>query len=214
MPAAGRQRTTVRQILGNEAVALLLAWLVLVATFAIWSPYFWGIQNSMNIGRAVAVTLIVACGTTIALVAGLIDLSIASVMNLTAVVVGSASGAGMPMGVAILVGLAAGTSVGLVNGVVITVFRINPIIVTLATAGIVQGAAYIVTNGQAKPISSKTLDVLGTSNILGVPISIVMCVVVAAFTLVVLRATVFGRMVYMIGGNPVAASLAGINIDR
>ncbi len=118
------------------------------------------------------------------------------------------------MGVAILIGIASGTCVGLVNGLVITRLRINPIIVTLATAGIVQGVAYIVTSGEAKPISSGTLNFLGTSNILGVPVSIVMCVVVAIITFFVLRKTIFGRLVYMIGGNPVASALAGINIDR
>ena len=207
-------RATARRILGNEAVALLLAWLLLSLVFAIWSPYFLNVQNGLNIGRSVAVTLIVACGTTVALVAGLIDLSIASVMNLTAVVIGSVHGAGLPMGVAILVGIASGTFVGLVNGLVITRLRINPIIVTLATAGIVQGAAYIATSGEAKPISSSTLNYIGTSSILGVPVSIVMCAVAAIITFLVLRKTIFGRMVYMIGGNPVASSLAGINIDR
>jgi ribose transport system permease protein len=207
-------RATVRRILRNEAVALLLAWLVLSGVFSVWSPYFLNVSNSLNIGRSVAVTLIVASGTTIALVGGLIDLSIASVMNLTAVVIGSVSSAGLPMGVAILVGIASGTSVGLVNGLVITKLRINPIIVTLATAGIVQGVAYIVTSGEAQPITSSTLNFLGTSNILGVPASIVMSVAVAVITFFVLRKTIFGRMVYMVGGNPVASSLAGINIDR
>lgn len=207
-------RVTARRILRNEAVALLLAWIVLSAVFAIWSPYFLNVSNALNIGRSVAVTLIVASGTTIALVGGLIDLSIASVMNLTAVVIGSVSAAGLPMGVAILVGIASGTSVGLVNGLVITRLRINPIIVTLATAGIVQGVAYIVTSGEAKPITSNVLNFLGTSAVLGVPVSIVMAAAVAIITFFVLRKTIFGRTVYMIGGNPVASSLAGINIDR
>jgi len=207
-------RATARRILGQEAVALLLAWVVLCAVFTVWSPYFLNVQNALNIGRSVAVTLVVASGTTIALVGGLIDLSIASVMNLTAVVIGTVSAAGLPMGVAIVVGIACGTSVGLVNGLVITKLRINPIIVTLATAGIVQGIAYIVTSGEATPISSSTLNFLGTSNILGVPVSIVMALAVAVITFFVLRKTIFGRTVYMVGGNPVASSLAGINIDR
>lgn len=213
-PVPASLRTTVRRMLGNEAVALLLAWLVLSAVFALWSPYFLNVQNGLNIGRSVAVTLIVASGTTIALVAGLIDLSIASVMNLTAVVIGSVSTACLPMGLAILIGIASGTSVGLVNGLVITRLRINPIIVTLAMAGIVQGIAYLVTSGEAKPISSSTLNFLGTSSILGVPVSVLMAAAVAIITFFVLRKTIFGRMVYTVGGNPVASSLAGINIDR
>ncbi len=204
----------VRKVLGNEAVALFFAWLVLVAIFAAWAPYFWNGQNALNIGRAVAVTVIVASGTTIALVAGLIDLSIASVMNLTAVVVGKMSASGVPIGVSVIIALAAGTSVGLVNGLIITKFRINPIIVTLATAGIVQGGAYLITSGLAKPISSAFLEAMGTSDLFGIPIAVWLCVIVALITFLVLRRTIFGRMVYMIGGNPVASSLAGINVDR
>jgi ribose transport system permease protein len=213
-PVPASLRATVRRILGNEAVALLLAWVVLSVVFTVWSPYFLNVQNALNIGRSVAVTLIVASGTTIALVGGLIDLSIASVMNLTAVVIGSVSAAGLPMGLAMLVGVASGTSVGLVNGLVITRLRINPIIVTLATAGIVQGIAYLVTSGVAKPISSSVLNFIGTSNILRVPVSILMSLAVAIITFFILRKTIFGRMVYMVGGNSVASSLAGINIDR
>src|SRR5258708_26796087 len=97
-PVPASLRATVRRILGNEAVALLLAWLVLSAVFAIWSPYFWNFHNALNIGRSVAVTLILASGTTIALVAGLIHLSIATVMNLTAVILGSFRRAGLPPG--------------------------------------------------------------------------------------------------------------------
>jgi ribose transport system permease protein len=213
-PVSSARLAAVRRMLGNEAVALLLAWLILVVVFAFWTPYFWNGANALNIGRAVAVTVVVASGTTIALVAGLIDLSIASVMNLTAVVVGSADSSGIPMWLSVIIGLASGTSVGLVNGLIITKFRINPIIVTLATAGIVQGIAYLVTSGAAEPISSKFLDTLGTSDELGIPVSVWMCTIVALITFLVLRKTVFGRMVYMIGGNPVASSLAGINVDR
>jgi ribose transport system permease protein len=213
-PVTDSLRARARRILGNEAVALLLAWLLLCAVFAVWSPYFLNVQNGLNIGRSVAVTLIVASGTTIALVGGLIDLSIASVMNLTAVVIGLMSADGLPMGLAIIIGIASGTSVGLVNGLIITKLRINPIIVTLATAGSVQGVAYLVTSGEAQPISSSTLNFLGTSNVLGVPVSILMALLVAIITFLVLRKTIFGRTVYMVGGNPVASSLAGINIDR
>lgn len=206
--------SSLRKMLGNEAVALLLAWVALIILFAILSPYFLSMRNALNIGRAVAVTAIVASGTTIALVAGLIDLSIASVMNLTAVVVGTMSASGVPAPIAIVVGLACGTSVGVFNGVVVTWFRINPIIVTLASAGIVQGIAYLATSGVATTLTGKAFNVLGNERVLGIPISVILSLSVAGLTWFILRRTLFGRMVYVIGGNPVASSLAGININR
>jgi ribose transport system permease protein len=211
---ADRRGDRTRAVLRTEAVALLLAWLGLVVVFSILSPYFLSVGNAFNIGRAVAVTAIVACGTTIALISGAIDLSIAAVMDLSAVVVGTLTLAGIPAPLAIVCGLACGTSVGMVNGLVVTRLRINPIIATLASAGIVRGIAYLITSGHSEALRDPAFQFLGRSFVLGVPISMVLGVAVIIVTFFILQRTVFGRMVYSIGGNPVASALAGINIDR
>ena len=203
-----------RRIFRLEAVALLVAWLALLAMFSVLSEFFLSVQNMFNIGRAVAVTLIVASGTTIALIAGAFDLSIAAVMDLAAVITGSLSISGVPAPLAIVAGLSAGTAVGVANGIVVTKLRINPIIATLASAGIVRGIAFLLTSGQSKAIADPAFQVIGRSNVGGVPGSLIIAVVVVAITYLVLRRTVFGRMVYAIGGNPVASALAGINVDR
>jgi ribose transport system permease protein len=203
-----------RRVMRVEAVALLVAWLALVLLFSVLSEFFFSVQNFLNIGRAVAVTLIVASGTTIALISGAFDLSIASVMDLAAVIVGTLSIAGVPAPIAILAGLTAGTAVGLGNGLIVTRLRINPIIATLAMAGIVRGIAYLITSGQSQALSDPAFGAIGRSNFFGVPNSMVIAVVVVVITYLILRGTVFGRMVYAIGGNPVASALAGINIDR
>jgi ribose transport system permease protein len=213
-PPSGAQLDRVRRFLGAEAVALLLAWVALLIMFSLLSEFFLSVQNSFNIGRAVAVTLIVAAGTTIALISGAIDLSIAAVMDLAAVITGTLSIAGVPAPLAILAGLTAGTSVGIFNGIVVTQLRINPIIATLASAGIVRGIAFLLTSGQSKAVADPAFQLVGRSNLFGVPGSLLIAVVVLAITYFVLRRTVFGRMVYAIGGNPVASALAGINIDR
>jgi ribose transport system permease protein len=204
----------VRRILGIEAVALLLAWLALMAMFSFLSEFFFSVQNFFNIGRAGAVTLIVASGTTIALISGAIDLSIAAVMDLSAVIAGVLSISGVPAPLAILAGIGAGTAVGVFNGIIVTRFRINPIIATLASAGIVRGIAFLITSGQSKALTDPAFQIIGRSNLSGIPGSLVIAVVVLTITFLILRHTVFGRMVYAIGGNPVASALAGINIDR
>ena len=214
LPAPARLVDRVRTVLGTEALALLLAWLALVAVFAVTSPFFLSVGNSFNIGRAVAVTSIVACGTTIALISGAIDLSIAAVMDLAAVTTGTLNLAGVPAPLAMLAGVVVGTTVGVFNGFVVTRLRINPIIATLASAGIVRGIAYLVTSGHSEALSDPFFKFLGRSFVVGIPISMVLGVAVILITMFILQRTVFGRMVYAIGGNPVAAALAGINIDR
>jgi ribose transport system permease protein len=208
--AVGRARV----FLGTEAVALLLAWLALVAVFSVLSPFFLSVGNAFNIGRAVAVTGIVASGTTIALISGAIDLSIAAVMDLAAVITGTLNLAGVPAPLAIGTGLAAGTAVGFANGFVVTRLRINPIIATLASAGIVRGIAYLITSGHSEALSDPAFQFLGRSFVLGIPISMIFCVIVVIATYFILQRTILGRMVYAIGGNPVASGLAGINIGR
>jgi ribose transport system permease protein len=210
----GPRGETVRRLLRGEAVALLLAWVALVVLFSLLSEFFLSVQNAFNIGRAVAVTLIVASGTTIALISGAIDLSIAAVMDLAAVITGTLSIAGVPAPLAMLAGLAAGTSVGVFNGLVVTRLRINPIIATLASAGIVRGIAFLLTSGQSKALVDPAFQLVGRSSVSGVPGSLLIAIVVVTITYLVLGRTVFGRMVYAIGGNPVASALAGINIDR
>jgi len=213
-PATAGVLDRARVILGKEALALLLAWLGLVAVFSVMSPFFLSVGNSLNIGRAVAVTSIVACGTTIALIAGAIDLSIAAVMDLAAVITGTLTLAGIPAPVAMLAGVVVGTTVGAFNGFVVTRLRINPIIATLASAGIVRGIAYLITSGHSEALTDPAFQFLGRSYVLGVPISMVLAVIAIAITLFILQKTVFGRMVYSIGGNPLAAALAGINVNR
>jgi ribose transport system permease protein len=210
----GSQIDLARRFLRAEAVALLLAWLALMLMFSLLSEFFFSVQNFFNIGRAVAVTLIVASGTTIALIAGAFDLSIAAVMDLAAVITGSLSITGLPAWAAILVGLTAGTLVGVANGIIVTRLRINPIIATLASAGIVRGIAFLLTSGQSKAVADPAFQLIGRSNVYGVPGSLIIAVVVVSITFLILRRTVFGRMVFAIGGNPVASALAGINIDR
>jgi ribose transport system permease protein len=202
------------RLLRADAVALLIAWFGLALVFTVLSPLFLSVQNLLNIGRAVAVTGIVASGTTIALVSGALDLSIASVMNLAGVVAGGLSIAGVPAPLAILAGVACGTAVGIANGFVVTRLRINPIIATLASAGIVSGISYLLTSGVESALSDPLFQSIGRSQVAGLPTSMILFAIVVGITFVILRYTHFGRMTYAIGGNPIACALAGINVNR
>jgi ribose transport system permease protein len=206
---------SIRGLAAKEGAALLVALLLLVLIFSLTSPHFFNVQNALNIGRSVAVMGITAAGVTIGLIGGVFDLSIASVADLTIVVTSLASlNWGVPPILAMLIGLTVGALCGLVNGVLVTKLRINPIIATLGTAGIFRGIAFLLTGGQSHAVTASGFQWLGRQRILGIPSALIVMIVIMAIAYVILRHTKFGRNVYAIGGNPVASKLAGIDVDR
>jgi ribose transport system permease protein len=204
-----------KPLLSKEGFALLLAWILLLAIFAFTSPHFLNLRNLMNIGRAVAIMGVVSTGVTIALIGGVFDLSIASVADLSTVVTSLVHlNYGLHPILAMMIGLMVGLVCGLINGTLVTRLRINPIIGTLATAGIYRGIAFLLTGGTSHAINSDGFRWLGRSQVLGIPSAIVVMAVVMLLAHVILRYTKFGRNTYAVGGNPLASRLAGINVDR
>ncbi len=202
-------------LLAKEGFALLMAWILLVVIFAATSPHFFRLNNFLNIGRAVAIMGVVSTGVTVGLIGGVFDLSIAAVADLSAVVAGLLFlDLGLPPLLAMVIGLAAGLCCGLINGLVVTRLRINPIIGTLGTAGVYRGAAFLLTGGLSHPLTDDGFKWLGRSQLLGLPSSIIVMAVVMLLGFVVLQYSKFGRNTYAIGGNPIASRLAGINVDR
>lgn len=204
-----------RALILKEGFALLIAWVLLIIVFSIMSPHFLSIRNLLNIGRSVAIMGVVASGVTMGLIGGVFDLSIAGVADVTAVVTSMLNMSfGFPPFLAILSGLGVGVLCGLINGILVTKLRINPIIGTLATAGIFRGIAFLITGGQSHALPSEGFRWLGRSEVLGLPSAVVVMAVVMIVAHVLLRYSKFGRYTYAIGGNPVASRLAGINVDR
>src|SRR5512140_2939350 len=204
-----------RLLLNKEGFALLLAWIILVLIFWGTSPHFFRLNNFLNIGRAIAIMGVVSTGVTIGLIGGVFDLSIAAVADLSGVVAGLAFlKLGIPASLALLLGLATGLCCGLVNGLLVTRLRINPIIATLGTAGCFRGIAFLLTGGLSAPLSNDGFKWLGRSQLFGLPSSIIVMAVVMLIGFVVLQYSKFGRNTYAIGGNPLASRLAGINVDK
>ncbi len=204
-----------RQLLLKEGFALLIAWIIMVAVFTLTSPHFLNTRNLLNIGRSVAIMGVVSTGVTIGLIGGVFDLSIAAVADVSAVVTSLISlQFGIPPILAMLVGLCVGLVCGLINGLLVTKLRINPIIGTLATAGVFRGIAFLLTGGKSHAIDSEGFRWLGRSDVFGLPSAVIVMIVVMIIAHLVLRHTKFGRNTYAVGGNPLASRLAGINIDR
>lgn len=209
--ASGKALQRARQ---SQLTGVALALVVLVSYLAFASPYFLTGNNLLNIGVSVALVGVVAAGSTLVMISGGIDISVGSTVALSGVAAAKALNATNSVAVAVVVALLVGAAAGAFNGLVVTKLGINPLITTLATMSVYRGLTFIVSDGKAIAATAAGFLDLGGGRVAGIPNPIVILVVVFGALLFVLRATDIGRNIYAIGGNPDAARLAGINIDR
>lgn len=194
--------------------SLIIAIVVIGTVLTVSSKYFLSVNNFLNMGLAASVTGIMAAGLTISMIMGAFDLSQYSVATLTSVIVAILMHNGVPTPILIVVALLVGCFCGLVNGVLVTVFKINPIISTLGTMATFRALCYIFTSSKILPLNNDFFSFLGLGRLFGIPTSIyVMAIVFLAFTFI-LKYTGFGRNVYAVGANSHASFLAGINVKK
>ncbi len=197
----------------SAATPLFLLLLVFVGLGAM-IPDFLGWRNLR--GLILSVSLVATIATTMMLVLAMreVDLSVGSITALSGVVCATviARTGGVALGVAS--GLAAGAAVGLFNGWVVAKLKVNSLIATLATMEIVRGLAFLASSGEAVSIPKAGFYILGSGSLLGIGYPV--WIAAAAFMVfgLVLNRTVFGRNVLATGGNPEAARLAGVAVDR
>lgn len=202
-----------------ETAVLFAVLAVLVVFFSITSQYFLNSANLINILQNSARIGIVACPATLLLISGQFDLSVGSasawvgiVVAIAAATAGAPITPGLPLWVALLIGVAAALLVGMVNAVSVTFFRINALITTLATLAIFRGLTKVLSDGQTVRIEN--FGELGITRVLGLPIPVYIFAAVVVVFFVVLRYTTYGRSMYAIGASPTAARLAGIRTGR
>lgn len=181
----------------------------LVILMAIIAPNFATGANLMNILRQVSVISIISCGLTLVVVSGALDLSVGSALSLLTVVSAKMqlksdlAGLLVPMGVAVLLGL--------LNGTIITSFKINSIIVTLGSLSLFAGLALLYTNGAIIiGIPDTWYSLFAQGEIAGIPLHVLMFIVIAAVYQFLLSKTKFGRGLIYLGTNRDAAKIAGI----
>jgi ribose/xylose/arabinose/galactoside ABC-type transport system permease subunit len=194
-----------------ERYGMLLVLLLLFAAAGLLSEYFLTVRNLLNVSRQVAATGIISVGMTLVILTGGIDLSVGSVIGLSAVLVAKYE----PLGAAaLLLALAAGVGVGLINGLLVCKWYVPPFVATLGMMIAVRGAAVLV--AESHPIEGvpAVSRFLGDGQIGPIPTSAVLLVVVAALAWVFLSRTRVGRHVYAVGGNEESTRLAGVNVTR
>ena len=199
-----------------QDMGVVIALAVLVVVLSIVSPEFRTFDNMMSLMRQSAINGLIAFGMTCVILTGGIDLSVGSVLALTAAITAYLIKGGMAAGLAMLIGLLIGGIFGLISGVLVTKGRLQPFIATLITMTVYRGLTMVFTNGI--PISglgnSGLINFIGKGFIMGVPFPVIIFLAIFALMAFVLSKTTFGRRVYATGSNSVAAKLAGVNIDR
>jgi ribose transport system permease protein len=206
------QRENLLQV-GLQLLGVGTVYVFIVIFFSFATEHFFTYSNGINILSNVTVVGIVALGQVLAIISGGFDLSVSGVVPLGAVSFAMLTNAGWPVFPAILLVLCIGALVGTVNGLIVTVVGINPLITTLGTLSITSGLAFTLSDGVTIPFENLDAGVLAdkTSGDISYYVLLLLFLSIVAFML--LRYTVFGRMIYAIGGNREASRLAGMRVN-
>lgn len=192
---------------------LVLILIVLCIAVGLARPMFWGSGNISNVLFQASFVGLAACGMTLLIAGGLLDLSVGGVIAVSSIAVATAlphTTVGAAIGLALLIGAV----LGLINGLLVTFVKIPPFIATLGTLYLFLGLAFIWTSGKVIGISSRNYRSMMTGEVLGVPIPFIALILVAVLSYLLLWRTYFGRTVRAFGSNERAASLAGLPVKR
>jgi ribose transport system permease protein len=185
-------------------------------------PTFLTTNNLFNVANQIVVIAILAVGMTMVIITGGIDLSVGSLVALSAVVTGvlirdyaGGSHAGViPMAMCCVAGILVCGMVGAFTGGMITVFKVPPFIITLSMMLVASGRAYTVVNGGSVYDVPPSFGWLGAGNSFGrFPNAVILMIVVYAVAHIVLSRTRLGRYIYAVGGNAEAARLSGVPVN-
>ncbi len=202
--------------LGMDRFSGLYVWAALLIVFGIWVPdTFLRINTLTIIAGDQAITAMLALGIIIPLAAGVFDLSFAGVAGVAVAVPAWAQVEGWTAAPAALLAIIVATAIGAVNGFVVVKLKVNSFIATLGMSSLLLALTYWITDGKqiVSGFADWFLD-LGTLQIIGIPLPFYAMVVLAVVVYIVIEYLPIGRYLYASGGNPVAARLAGVRVDR
>ncbi|WP_081838334.1 ABC transporter permease [Thermogemmatispora carboxidivorans] len=197
--------------------ALLLVLLVLsLALGSTLSPYFLSLSNFSLLISDMMEKALMALTMTLIVIAGEIDLSVASILGLASVVLGYTWSHGVPLGLAIVLVLLIGALCGLVNGLAVTRLGLPSLVVTLGTLALFRGLAYVVMGDQAVSNFPSAFTNFGFGTVPGtlIPWPFVLFVALALLFSLLLHRSTLGRQIYAIGSNKEAARFAGIRVEH
>jgi ribose transport system permease protein len=204
----GAQRRV--RILAREYGVVLLA-AVLVLAVQVGNPAFLSFGNFANLLSQWAPAGLISIGMTYVVISGGFDLSVAATFSFCSVIAAAAAGEYSPT-FAFALALIAGGAIGLINGFIVARFKVNPFAATLGTGFVVTGITFVFSQNAAFVVANPAFAILGAGRLMGVPYSgmvLVLSMLIASF---VLSRTIYGTVLYAVGGNIEASRLSGINV--
>jgi ribose transport system permease protein len=195
--------------------AMVVVMLLIIAYFSYRSARFGTLDNLQTIGVAAAPFALIALGQTLVILTGGIDLSVGSIIALSAMTAAvTVKGHPERLWLCVLVALLVGLAAGAVNGFLVAKVNVPPFIATLGMLAIASGLAYVV--GGGAPINGLPGDFgkIANTQILGLQIPVLVMIVGVIVLATVMRRTSYGMRIYAVGGNPVAAQIAGVKTGR
>ena len=193
--------------------------ILLCVVFTFSSSAFLTPRNLINVLRQVTMVVITACGFTLLLISGSLDLSVGGVLALSGCITAGLATQGIPLLICFIAGIFVGGLIGLLNAILVVVFRVTPVIATLGTMYISRGLAFIytakVTHGGLGIIKGlpTNFSVL-TKYLWHIPVPVIFLVMIVLIFIFIQTKTIFGKYIYAIGGNEETARLSGVNVSK
>jgi len=208
-------------IFRTREMSVFVALVALVIIMSLASPYFLDTQNIFNVLRNMSTISIVAIGMTMVIITGGIDLSVGSVLAMSAMMTARLMVQyGLNPWLAFAVGLLLGALAGGINGLIITKVQVNPFITTMGMMSIGRGLTYLFASGLKGTVASnipmrdQALNFLGAGYIGPVPFPVIEMAILVTLASLFLANTVLGRQIYGVGSNEQASRLSGVDVDR
>ena len=192
-------------------LGLLGAFGAMLVIFSMLSPVFFSYGNFINIANQTAIISVLAFGMTLVMLSGAIDLSVGSLLSLSAVVCALALGAGVPPLASMAAALLTGIGFGAMSGFISVHWKVQPFLVTLGALSVARGLSLVLSDGRTIYIESQAFLAITAQGFIGpVPMLLVWTLAFFVLTWVLLNLTVFGRELRAVGGNIIAARHAGL----
>ncbi|CAM3691739.1 ABC transporter permease [Alicyclobacillus pomorum] len=192
----------------------LIGFLLLFIILSVVSPQFMTFGNLRNVALQTSVNMLLAVGMTFVILTSGIDLSVGSTLAMTSSVAAGLMVTHVPIWIAVVVALAIGLLAGLFNGIFVAYAGLAPFIVTLGTMTLFRGITEIYTHGTPIFNLPDSFAWLGTAQLAGIPVPVILTVIVLIVAWVILAKSVPGRRIYAVGGNEQVAYLAGVRVKK
>lgn len=202
-----------KRMVDSNYFVLIIVWILMCVVFTKLQRNFFSYQNILNILTSGSLIGLIAIAESYLIIAGMIDLSVGAVAAFSGVLAAILARQELALPLIILLTLFVGCMFGTLSGLLVTKIKLQPFIATLAVMSIARGLAYIICSVKPVRIAMKSLNSLGSVQLLKVPFPVLLLLLLLLLFGILLAKTEFGRSVYMIGGNANAARLAGINVD-